>query len=141
MAPRRAAKSIQIEGPETGQSTVEFSLTLIVFMLFLMIFFDFGRGIYAYSVVALAAQEGARFAVVNPSDGSGIASAARQRAVGLEPEQIQVTWQAIGASAMEVQVRYTFQPLTPLIAEAIGGGGGIPLSSTARMCRGVCLPG
>lgn len=141
MAPRHNAMDLEGARRENGQSTVEFGLTLLVLILFLMIFFDFGRGIYAYSVITEAAQEGARYAIVNPTDTSGIIGAARQRAVGLDPDAITVSSQLVGDSAVEVQVQFTFVPITPIITTAINDDDGIPLTSTSRMCRGVCLPG
>ncbi len=126
---------------ESGQSTVEFGLTLGFVLLFLMAFVDFGRGIYAYSVIAEAAQEGARYAIINPTDTNGIDSAARERVVGLEQAQLSITPTSIGSSAMEVQVNYLFQPITPLLENAIGDDDGILLTTRARMCRGACTTG
>jgi Flp pilus assembly protein TadG len=51
--------------PERGQSLVEFSLILPVFILLLFGILDMGRAIYAYNTVADAAREGVRVAIVN----------------------------------------------------------------------------
>lgn len=50
---------------EGGQSLVEFSLAVTVFLMLLMAVFDFGRGIYMYNGVAQAAREVARTASVH----------------------------------------------------------------------------
>lgn len=53
-------------GPERGQALVEFSLSIIVFLVMLMAIFDFGRGIFIYNGVAEAAREIARATSVHP---------------------------------------------------------------------------
>jgi Flp pilus assembly protein TadG len=50
---------------EHGQSLVEFSLILPVFILMLFGILDMGRAIYAYNTVADAARDGVRVAIVN----------------------------------------------------------------------------
>jgi Flp pilus assembly protein TadG len=51
---------------ETGQGLVEFSLTIIVFLIILMGVFDFGMAIYKYNGVSQAARELARVTSVHP---------------------------------------------------------------------------
>jgi hypothetical protein len=51
---------------QEGQSLVEFSLVLIIFMMMLMAVFDLGRGIYQYNGVSQAAREIARVTSVHP---------------------------------------------------------------------------
>jgi hypothetical protein len=51
---------------QEGQSLVEFSLVLIVFMMMLMAVFDLGVGIYQYNGVSQAAREIARVTSVHP---------------------------------------------------------------------------
>lgn len=51
---------------DRGQSVVEFSLAIIVFLMLLMGVFDFGMGIYKYNGVSEAAREIARVASVHP---------------------------------------------------------------------------
>ena len=48
-----------------GQALVETALILPVFILLLLVIFDFGRAIYAYNTVANAARTGARLAATN----------------------------------------------------------------------------
>jgi Flp pilus assembly protein TadG len=52
--------------PRNGQTLVEFSLSLIPFLLILMGIVDLGRGIYMYNGVAQAAREIARTTAVHP---------------------------------------------------------------------------
>lgn len=118
---------------ERGQSTIEFALSIGFLMLLLMAFFDMGRAVYAYGVVAEAAQEGARYAVTAPTDTNGILNKARSYAVGLTPAQLTVTASFPSTSQVDVQVTYQFRPVTPMISQVVGGSGFIQLSNTARM--------
>ncbi len=58
---------------ETGQTLVEFSLILPIFLLLLFALVDFGRGFYTWLLVTNAAREGARAAAVQ-MDSAGIDS-------------------------------------------------------------------
>jgi Flp pilus assembly protein TadG len=51
---------------ERGQALVEFSLSIIIFLVLMMAIVDLGRGIYMYNGVAQAAREIARVASVHP---------------------------------------------------------------------------
>ena len=62
-----------------GQALVEFSLTVVIFLVLLMGIFDFGRAIYMYNGVAEAAREIARVTSVHP--GSTLGNSAETAAV------------------------------------------------------------
>lgn len=64
---------------EHGQALVEFSLTVIIFLVLLMGIFDLGRGIYMFNGVSEAAREIARVASVHP--GTTFGSSAQISAV------------------------------------------------------------
>lgn len=53
---------------ERGQALVEFSISIIVFLMLLMAVFDFGRAIYTNNGLAQAAREVARTASVHQGD-------------------------------------------------------------------------
>jgi hypothetical protein len=53
-------------GNSRGQALVEFSLTIIIFLVLLMGVVDFGRAIYQYNGVSQAAREIARTTAVHP---------------------------------------------------------------------------
>ena len=57
-----------------GQALVEFSLTLIIFLVLMMAIVDLGRGIYMYNGVSQAAREIARVASVYPGTTFGTSS-------------------------------------------------------------------
>ena len=51
---------------ESGQALVEFSLSIVIFLVLIMAIFDLGRGIYMFNGVSQAAREIARVASVHP---------------------------------------------------------------------------
>jgi len=51
---------------QRGQALVEFSLSIVVFLVLLMAIVDFGRAIYMFNGVSQAAREIARVASVHP---------------------------------------------------------------------------
>jgi Flp pilus assembly protein TadG len=51
---------------EHGQALVEFSLSIVIFLVLMMAIVDLGRGIYMFNGVAQAAREIARVASVHP---------------------------------------------------------------------------
>jgi Flp pilus assembly protein TadG len=118
-----------------GQSLTEFALVLPVLMLLVIAVLDFGRAVYAYSVVANAAREGARFACVAPNDSAGAVAAATAAAIGLDVARLTVTFSRPDSSSVRVLVSYDFQLITPLIANVLGGSG-LTLRSTATMYVG-----
>jgi len=52
---------------ERGQALVEFSLSIIIFLVLVMAIVDLGRGIYMFNGVSQAAREIARVASVHPN--------------------------------------------------------------------------
>ena len=64
MEPPRAA-------PARGQALVEFSLTIVIFLVLLMAIVDLGRGIYQFNGVSEAAREIARVTSVHQGTGLG----------------------------------------------------------------------
>lgn len=121
-----------------GQALAEFALILFVLMLLVMGIVDLGRAVYVQSTLANAAREGARAAIVEPTEQ---AVAAAQTAVA---ELAQAGAVQLGATPLvtvrdeyvQVVVTSTFHPLTGLIAEATGiGPGGIELRGSSKMRR------
>jgi Flp pilus assembly protein TadG len=54
------------EPRERGQALVEFSLSIVIFLVLMMAIVDLGRGIYMFNGVSQAAREIARVASVHP---------------------------------------------------------------------------
>ena len=61
------SKRLQFVRDTRGQSLVEFALILPMMLLVMFMITEFGRAIYQYNVLAQAAREGARIAVVSGS--------------------------------------------------------------------------
>lgn len=102
---------------EAGQSLAEFALILFVLVMIILGIIDFSRAIYARTVIASAAREGARYAIVHPSDTAGIKRAASALAVGLDNQgSFQVQVRGPISSTIEVGVTYVFRPISMLIA-------------------------
>jgi Flp pilus assembly protein TadG len=55
-----------INDRERGQALVEFSLSIVIFLVLMMAIVDLGRGIYMFNGVSQAAREIARVASVHP---------------------------------------------------------------------------
>ena len=66
---------------ERGQSLVEFSLVIPLFLLLLIAVFDLGRGVFAYNTLTNAAREGVRMAIVNQDTTTIIADAKAATAI------------------------------------------------------------
>ncbi|TMG48152.1 MAG: hypothetical protein E6H91_06990 [Chloroflexi bacterium] len=82
----------RIARDDRGTSTMEFALILPVLVLLLVGIVDIARALNAYIVVGSASQEGARYAIVNPTAApSAIASAARTRATPLDTASLAIT--------------------------------------------------
>jgi Flp pilus assembly protein TadG len=124
-------KSVWNRGLHSGQSLVEFALTLPLLILFIVGIFDLGWAIYAKNTIADAAREGARTGIVLSKTDADIRARVRAASQGLDlSDDSQII---IGARAhfqsFSVTVNYSYTPLTTLIV----GGVSVPLSSTATM--------
>ena len=112
-----------------GQELIEFSLTLPILLLLVMMIVDMSRAAYYYSVVFNSAREGARYgaAVINAPT-ADIVNAAERLAGGLDLD--------LTVSKTEdkivVEAGYTFQPATPILWDLMGTGT-IRLRSRASM--------
>jgi Flp pilus assembly protein TadG len=132
-----------------GQALVEFSLSIIIFLVLLMAIFDLGRGIYMFNGVSEAAREIARVASVHP--GTTFGSSAEITAVvntqkKLIPNLGNPTFQcvdidgtpgvdALGKCPTGSQVTVTivapYGPVTPLMS--LAGTWNMQSSSSVRM--------
>ena len=122
-----------------GAVIVEFALAFTIFFLVTVVgILDFGRGIWAYNLLAHAAHQGARYALVrgssslSPATKDDIRNYVRAQAAMLDPAKVEVTpsWVPNNdpSSFVEIQVQYDFKPLFGQFF-----GVTIPLSSTARV--------
>jgi hypothetical protein len=125
---------------QDGQGLAEFALIFPVFILLLVLVFDFGRAIYAHNTISNAARAGARVALVDQSL-TKIRAKALAQTVGLNPDDITIPDPAFGCPIggptvplkigceAEVTVEYAYQPLTPIVGNIIGP---MNMSATTR---------
>ncbi|HEY4188857.1 MAG TPA: TadE/TadG family type IV pilus assembly protein [Candidatus Limnocylindrales bacterium] len=138
----RLAHTRRRRSGERGQSLVEFSLAITIFLLLVMGTVDLGRAAYQYNGVAQAARELARVASVHP--GGTLGSSTQVAAVlatqrGLIPGLGTPTYTCLdiagapvsgtcsGGNWVRVTINSTFTPVTPMMAFL----GVINLSSSA----------
>lgn len=121
---------------ERGTSIVEMALVLPLFMLLVLGVMDFGRAIYVRNILANAARDGARFAIVDPANTTCIreAAIARGSIANLTPSSVTITRGTLVIDQpVTVTVRGEYIPLSPLIADAIGVGDRIQMQAAATM--------
>ena len=127
---------------QRGSVMVESALTLLLFLMFLLGIFDFGRMVYCYNYVSYAARRATRYASMrgnsssSPVSASDIQTWVRNNAVGVYPSSLVVTttWSPDNkpGSTVQVRVRCDFQPVIPFLPNTI-----IQLKSTSKMVIGL----
>jgi len=138
----------------SGQDLVEFALVVPFLLLLIMGIFDLGRVTFFYSTLTNISREGARYGVVHPCDDDGVIAAAKEKAIGIDPNDLIFNippalphmWNPPDCSATDppgrgtviVSVSFEFIPITPFIADILGaeeeeGRKFIILNSTANM--------
>jgi len=126
------------DGRESGQSLVEFSMVIIVFLVILMGIVDFGMAIYKYNGVSQAAREIARVTSVHPCAASGAltcspgGSAETAQVINVQknlvPGLVVATPQCVDQTGVapprpcdfskdyvQVKVQAEYRPMTPLL--------------------------
>jgi len=125
---------------EGGQTLVEFTLVLPIFLLVMFAIVDFGMAFHAWITVTNSAREGARVGAVRATSGE-IEQRVRDTATSLDQGELHVAvTNAEGqpGGSVVVDVSYSYSMMTPL-ADLLNlvSGGTIPatltLSSTADM--------
>lgn len=136
-----------------GQSLVEFGLTLPLLLLLIFTFLDLARAVYYYSAVGNAVREGARYASVTPldllvvDDQNKVKAVVQEYSVSLVIEDGNITFPAPviedadttdtetpnPANYVTVRAKYEFKPITPFLAQILGSGNTISLSSESTM--------
>jgi len=103
---------------ESGQSTVEFAMTVPLLMLVLLALIQTGMVVYAQIMVTHAAREGARQAATADSDGE-ILAAARTGAAGLDSSRLSVSYSAPSGWKTGEPVTVTTEYSVPLFASVL----------------------
>lgn len=131
---------------ERGQSLVEFTLIVPIFLILVFAIVDFGMGLYSWITVTNAAREGARLGTVG-ADQASITARVRDTAGNLDNENLTVTvtncvsgCATVGdpGESISVHVDYEYHLITPLsslLGLVSGGDLGPTLNfqSTAEM--------
>ena len=121
---------------QPGQATIEFALSLLLFLVLVVGALDLGRAVWTSNTLGHAASEAARYGSVPTRTTTEIKAHAVARAtgLGLAPGDVTVTRGACGnpAAPVIVTVDYDFAPIAPGLS-ALWGGGPISMNSSARM--------
>lgn len=140
---------------DTGQNLIEFAILIPITLLIIIMTLDFGRVIFYFSSLSNSTREGARYGTVADfaCDDVAVIDTVKDRSIGIDPNDlnITVTWSNVvttptckathpGLGTVTVHAVTCFEPITPLIADFLGGGGGgicpsgtIPLDSSTTM--------
>ena len=127
-----------------GQDLVEYALLLPFMLMLIMGIFDLGRVTFLYSTITNISREGARYGVVHQCDDAGVIAAAKDKAIGIDPNDLIIpppAWNPAdcsdpnppGSGTVTVSVSFDFLPLTPFITNILGGGSSVPLNATTTM--------
>lgn len=81
---------------QTGATTVEFALGLVIFLTFLLGITDFGRMLFTWSAANEATRAGARYAVVCDNTGNSAAVLARMQLLLPQISSISTQWTPVG---------------------------------------------
>jgi Flp pilus assembly protein TadG len=128
---RRASGQATRKGQgESGQATIEFALTISITLLLIFALIDFSRAMYTVSVLQWAAQNGARAAIIEPSQ-TAVETAVKERLVGLDPDAVVVEPISWTGTVVQVEIRYPFEFVAPVVAQITGES--IEMSSSASM--------
>ena len=122
---------------ERGQSLVELALTLTLILTLLAGIFDLGRGFFSSVALRDAAQEGALYGSINPTNTSGIINRVRSASTTpvdlTDTENVDVIISISGAAcaggAITVRVVYDYQLTMPFIGTILGTQT-IPITAT-----------
>jgi Flp pilus assembly protein TadG len=103
-----------------GQSLVEWALILPALLLVLMVIIDLGRVTYTYSALFNSVREGARYAIIHPTDTTGINATIRHMAVGLDPALITIVTTQPTTRTIQILATYRFAVVTPFASTFLG---------------------
>ena len=125
-----------------GSAAVEFGLAFVFFFTMVIALVELGRGAWAYSSVAHATRQGARFAQsrgsLNPATNDQIAGVVKSHAMGLDPNLITVTTTYDPSNnrgnTVQVSVAYNFPYLaSSLLFTSATSGAQVTMRNTSRM--------
>lgn len=109
---------------EQGQSLVEFALLVPILLILLLGVLDLGRIFYVMVALKDAADEGATYAAIRPSDTDGIrlrTAEATDALVQIDPAQVVVARpaQLVPGAPITVTIAHAFQFFNPFVAPVL----------------------
>ena len=122
---------------DSGQSLMEFAISMVIFIILLAGIVDFGRAFFTYMALRDAAQEGAVYGSVNPNDYEGIIERVKLVSsnplnlseLNIEPV-IEFGGQPCSGYEIEVSVTYNYRIIMPFLGTFLGRQE-IPLTAKA----------
>ncbi|HLI62502.1 MAG TPA: TadE/TadG family type IV pilus assembly protein [Terriglobales bacterium] len=140
-------RTIKQQNGEAGSGLIEFTVVALALLTVMLGIVDLGRALYAYNYVSDAARRGARYAIVRgskcdptlsgcpvqSSQDPNLISYVESNADGINTSNLSVTASCCPAgaatctggsfpcdpgNAVQVQVQYTFNFITPLLPQA-----------------------
>jgi Flp pilus assembly protein TadG len=129
----RGASQFRVGCRHAGQTIVEFAIIAVVLFVLLFSIIQMGVVIYDYNMVCSAAREAVRYAIVHPSNTSGIIDAAINSAPFLSPGNVTVNTTVTDPNDAtqqdaRVTISYSYTLRIPLLP-AIG----LTLASSSQM--------
>jgi hypothetical protein len=146
-AKMKKLKPISSSRSEWGQSLVEVAVSFMVLVLLLAVAVDLGRVFFSFIALREAAEEGALYASLQPSDDAGIEARVRDSSetpIDLSDEdlvEVEITPPASLCAGNEITVSLTYEyNLTmPLLGGIIGTQTfDLPASATATILAPAC---
>jgi len=139
------SKKLSSNQSERGQSLVELAISLTVIMLLLAGAVDFSMAYFSFSAMQDAAQEGALYGSVNPSDEAGIETRVRNASSNpvdlsdssLVDVNVTVPVGACEGDALTVDVVYDYPISMPFIGGIVGSQ---HITLTARVTDTILQP-
>lgn len=124
-----------------GQSVTEMALLSILFLTFTLGIVDLGRGVYARTALTNSVREAARYGSTNPTDFTGIVTAAARTSPGLHLETTPGGFVAQGGTSYcTPRPAGEAPPSVPMVPAAMVGAVGAPLlGAVAQAAATSCL--
>jgi Flp pilus assembly protein TadG len=111
---------MKIHSARSGQTLVEFALALPLILLLFFGALELGKLSFDFITITHAVREGARYAIINPSDSAGISSLVISSSPGVPSGQLSIsTTQSSGW--ITVSIDYDWIPMTPIGTLLTGG--------------------
>lgn len=134
----RLARLRRIAIDAAGQSLLEFSLALPIFLLLVFGLVDLGRGFYYNNLLSNVAREAARYAIIDPNNTSAITTTANSAAIALDSSSSlavsvitnRTSSGYLRGNPITVTVQYSLYAITPMIGQFIPAGLRITGTST-----------